>query len=107
MALVSMTGYGQADDGRGLVAEVRTVNHRHLDVACRLPRAWTALEAEVKAEERILDALVGDNASADTRSKFRQMLRNGDLADKDVELDLQDSAGMQRPTLDIPGMPGG
>jgi uncharacterized protein (TIGR00255 family) len=50
MALVSMTGYGQADDGRGLVAEVRTVNHRHLDVACRLPRAWTALEAEVRAE---------------------------------------------------------
>jgi len=45
-----MTGYGQADDGRGLVVEVRTVNHRHLDVACRLPRAWAALEAEVKAE---------------------------------------------------------
>jgi uncharacterized protein (TIGR00255 family) len=49
MALVSMTGYGQADDGAGLVVEVRTVNHRHLDVATRLPRPWIALEAEVKA----------------------------------------------------------
>jgi uncharacterized protein (TIGR00255 family) len=45
-----MTGFGQADDGRGLVVEVRTVNHRHLDLACRLPRAWGALEADVKAE---------------------------------------------------------
>jgi uncharacterized protein (TIGR00255 family) len=45
-----MTGFGQADDGRGLVVEARTVNHRHLDVACRLPRAWGALEADVKAE---------------------------------------------------------
>lgn len=50
MPLISMTGFGQADDGNGLVVEVRTVNHRHLDVACRLPKAWAGLEAEVKAE---------------------------------------------------------
>ena len=49
MALVSMTGYGQAAGAQGLAVDVRTVNHRHLDVACRLPRPWGALEPEVKA----------------------------------------------------------
>jgi len=49
MALVSMTGYGQAVGAQGLAVDVRAVNHRHLDIACRLPRPWATLEPEAKA----------------------------------------------------------
>lgn len=63
-------------------------------------------KAELNAEERLLDALVGEQASADTRTKFRRMLRSGDLGDREIEIELVDSSGMQLPTMDIPGMPG-
>ncbi len=62
-------------------------------------------KAEHNAEERVIDALVGDNSGAETRDKFRRMLRTGSLAEKEIELDVKDTAGAM-PTLDIPGMPG-
>ncbi|WP_343561156.1 ATP-dependent protease ATPase subunit HslU [Kiloniella sp. b19] len=64
-------------------------------------------QAEIHAENRVLDALVGDTASEETRQKFRKMLREGQLADKEVEVDVQDNSSMQMPMMDIPGMPGG
>jgi ATP-dependent HslUV protease ATP-binding subunit HslU len=63
-------------------------------------------KAELAAEERVVTALVGENASEDTRHKFRKMLRDGHLDDKEVELELVDSGGGGLPTFDIPGMPG-
>jgi ATP-dependent HslUV protease ATP-binding subunit HslU len=65
-------------------------------------------EAELAAEERVLEALVGANASAETRQKFRKMLREGALDDKEIEIHMQDGGGggMQMPTIDVPGMPG-
>jgi ATP-dependent HslUV protease ATP-binding subunit HslU len=60
----------------------------------------------VAAEERVLDALVGENASQDTRAKFRKMLREGTLNDREVEVSVQDGGGVNLPTFDIPGMPG-
>jgi ATP-dependent HslUV protease ATP-binding subunit HslU len=63
-------------------------------------------KAEVAAEERVLDALVGDNASQDTRAKFRKMLREGTINDREIEVQVQDSSGLSLPTFDIPGMPG-
>ena len=71
----------------------------------RLRKEVTA-KAETRAEERVLDALVGDKASADTRQKFRKMLREGQLDDKEVEVTVQESVGASLPTFDIPGMPG-
>jgi ATP-dependent HslUV protease ATP-binding subunit HslU len=71
----------------------------------RLGRAVRA-KAELAAEERVLAALVGDKASEETRQKFRKMLREGTLADKEIELDLVDARAGQLPTFDIPGMPG-
>lgn len=71
----------------------------------RLRKQVTA-KAEMQAEERVLDALVGDNASKDTREKFRKMLREGTLADKEIEVQVADTAGFGLPTMDIPGMPG-
>ncbi len=69
-------------------------------------RQQVAAKAELLAEERVLDALVGDNASKDTREKFRKMLREGALADKEIEVQVAESAGFGLPTMDIPGMPG-
>jgi ATP-dependent HslUV protease ATP-binding subunit HslU len=63
-------------------------------------------KAELNAEERLVDALVGDKASAETRSKFRRLLRGGEIDDREVEVEVVDSGGLQLPTMDIPGMPG-
>src|SRR5947207_2614758 len=60
-------------------------------------------QAEARAEDRVLDALVGTTASAGTRESFRKRLRDGELNDKDVELEMRDQGGA--PTFEIPGMP--
>jgi len=61
--------------------------------------------AHMAAEERVLDALVGEGASAPTRDAFRKKLRNDELNDKEIELELADTqSGM--PMFEIPGMPG-
>ncbi len=63
-------------------------------------------KAELKAEEKVLDALVGNKASVATRESFRKRLRNGDLDDNEIEIEVQDkSPGLQ--SFEIPGMPGG
>jgi ATP-dependent HslUV protease ATP-binding subunit HslU len=67
-------------------------------------RRDVAAKAELLAEERVLDALVGEGASAETRAKFRKMLRAGELNDREIEIKVKDSGGM--PTFEIPGMPG-
>jgi ATP-dependent HslUV protease ATP-binding subunit HslU len=71
----------------------------------RLRKEVTA-KAEAAAEERVLDALVGTSASADTRQKFRKMLREGSLDGREIEITVQESAAPQMPTFEIPGMPG-
>ena len=63
-------------------------------------------KAELKAEEKVLDALVGNKASVATRESFRKRLRNGDLDNNEIEIEVQDtSTGLQ--SFEIPGMPGG
>ncbi len=71
----------------------------------RLRREVTA-KAELNAENRIIEALAGPNARSETKEAFRRRLRTGELAEAEVELQLQDTGGMQLPTMDIPGMPG-
>ncbi len=68
-------------------------------------RKQVQARAELNAEERVLDALVGEGAGKETREKFRKMLRAGELDDKEVEVQVSDSSG-GLPTFDIPGMPG-
>ena len=63
-------------------------------------------KAELKAEELVLDALVGNKATVATRESFRKRLRNGDLDDNEIEIEVQGAAaGLQ--SFEIPGMPGG
>src|ERR1700749_126982 len=60
-------------------------------------------QAEARAEDRVLDGLVGANSSASTRETFRTKLRNGEINDKEVEIEMKDAGGM--PAFEIPGMP--
>ena len=63
-------------------------------------------KAELAAEERVIEALVGENAGEETRQRFRKMLREGALDDREIELDLTDNSGGGLPTFEVPGMPG-
>jgi ATP-dependent HslUV protease ATP-binding subunit HslU len=70
-------------------------------------RKEVAAKAELAAEERVLDALVGQNATSETRQKFRKQLREGSLNEREIEVQIQDGAGgLSLPTVDVPGMPG-
>jgi len=62
-------------------------------------------QAQKLAEERVLDAMVGNKASVATRESFRKRLRDGDLDDNEIEIAISDS-GSQMPSFEIPGMPG-
>ena len=61
--------------------------------------------AELAAEERVLDALVGPGSSPATRESFRRKLRTGELDDKEIEIEVQ-AGGAGLPMFEIPGMPG-
>ena len=60
--------------------------------------------AQINAEERVIDALVGAGASSATRESFRRKLRSSELDDKEIEIQVSESASM--PSFEIPGMPG-
>ncbi len=62
-------------------------------------------KAELAAEERLITALCGEHAAADTRSKFRRMLRNGELEQKEVEVAIAEAPQNPIGQFDIPGMP--
>ena len=62
-------------------------------------------KAQLSAEEKVLDALVGKKASLATRESFRKRLRSGDLDNNQIEIEVNEvSSGM--PSFEIPGMPG-
>ncbi|MBI2233487.1 MAG: ATP-dependent protease ATPase subunit HslU, partial [Micavibrio aeruginosavorus] len=71
----------------------------------KMRRAVTA-KAEIYAENRVLNALVGENAADTTRETFRHKLRQGELNDKEIEIDLRDTGSPGMPMFDVPGMPG-
>ena len=62
-------------------------------------------KAQLLAEEKVLDALVGNKASVATRESFRKRLRNGDLDNNQIEIEVMDTAASM-PSFEIPGMPG-
>ena len=64
-------------------------------------------KAKANAEERVLDALVGSSASSSTRESFRQKLHASELDDREIEIEVNPTAGTGQPLFDIPGMPGG
>src|SRR6204780_4542087 len=82
--------------------DVEQIARDLVEIAITMTRARLGKDveakAEIAAEERVLDALVGQNASADTRQKFRKMLREGTLDDREIEVTVQENAAPQMPT---------
>lgn len=91
--------------GRDVEQIVRDLVEAAIQMASDKQRRAMRPRAEVAAEERVITALVGENAGEATRTSFRKKLRDGDLDDKEIEIDVQDSGGGM-PTMEIPGMPG-
>jgi len=91
--------------GRDVEQIVRDLVEVSLVMTRERLRKEVASKAELAAEERVLDALVGPGAGPDTRSKFRRMLRNNELNDREIEVQVQDTGGGM-PTIEVPGMPG-
>ena len=79
-----------------------------LEIAIAMEKVKKRKEVHAKAlklaEERVLDALVGNKASVATRESFRKRLRNGDLDDNEIEVPVNESGNV--PSFEIPGMPG-
>ncbi len=69
-------------------------------------RREVTAKAELAAEERVLDALVGEHAGESTRKSFRDKLRAGELAEKEIDLEVSESGSSALPTFEVPGMPG-
>jgi ATP-dependent HslUV protease ATP-binding subunit HslU len=92
--------------GRDVESIVRDLLEIAINMTRERLRKEVKARAELAAEERVVDALVGENAREDTRIAFRRRLRNGELKDKEVEVQVTDTSGLQLPTMDIPGMPG-
>ena len=92
--------------GRDVEQIVRDLVEAAIHMIREQHRKDVEAKAEIMAEERVLTALVGENASEPTRQSFRQKLRNGELDEKEIELEIQDTSSMGLPTLDIPGAPG-
>ena len=93
--------------GRDVESIVRDLVEQAILITKEKRRSEVKAQAELNAERRVLDALVGENASEATRNSFQAKLRTGELDDKEIEVQVADNAGMQMPTMDIPGMPGG
>ena len=92
--------------GRDVESIVRDLVEIAIHETRETQRKAVRAKAEIHAEERVLDALVGDNAGQETRQKFRKMLREGNLSDKEVEVEVSETSNTGMPTFDIPGMPG-
>jgi ATP-dependent HslUV protease ATP-binding subunit HslU len=92
--------------GRDVEQIVRDLVEIAISMTKEKMRRTVTAKAEGLAEDRVLDALVGKDASAETRRKFRQMLRDGELDQKEIEVSVKDTGGGSLPTFDIPGMPG-
>jgi ATP-dependent HslUV protease ATP-binding subunit HslU len=91
--------------GRDVEQIVRDLLEAAIGIVREGKRKEVSAKAHLMAEERVLDALVGENAQSSTRDSFRKKLRDGELDDKEIEIQVADTGGGM-PTFDIPGMPG-
>lgn len=92
--------------GRDVEQIIRDLVEIGIGLVKEQKRKSVEARAELAAEERVLDALVGANSSAATRDSFRKKLREGELADKEIEVELQQTSTQGMSMFEIPGMPG-
>ncbi|MCJ2027442.1 ATP-dependent protease ATPase subunit HslU [Methylobacterium sp. J-067] len=92
--------------GRDVEQIVRDLVEVSIGLTRQTKREAVKAKAEAAAENRILDALVGPTASQATRDSFRKKLRNSEMDDKEVEIELAAGAPSGLPMFEIPGVPG-
>lgn len=92
--------------GRDVEQIVRDLVEIAIGAAKDRNRLEVKAKAELSAEERVLDALVGASSGEETRQKFRTKLREGQLDEKEIDVEVSESSALSMPTLDVPGMPG-
>jgi ATP-dependent HslUV protease ATP-binding subunit HslU len=92
--------------GRDVEQIVRDLVEAAIQMASDKQRKAMRPRAEVAAEDRVIEALVGENAGEATRQSFRKKLREGTLDDKQIEIEVQESSSSGMPSMEIPGMPG-
>ena len=93
--------------GRDVDSIVRDLVEASITMLRESSRRGVQAKAELAAEDRLVTALVGEGASADTRAKFRRMLRAGELEDKEVDVAVSEPASVPIGQIDMPGMPPG
>ena len=92
--------------GRDVDSIVRDLVEIGINLVREAKRREVKARAEKAAEERVLDALVGEGAQPATRESFRRRLRNNELGDKEIEIKVSDSKGGGMPMFEVPGQPG-
>ena len=91
--------------GRDVEQIVRDLIEIAITMGREIKRKEVNAQAKLLAEERVLDCLVGPAAGSSTRDNFRKKLRNNELDEKVIEIDVQDTGSM--PTIDLQGGGGG
>ncbi|HBQ22548.1 MAG TPA: HslU--HslV peptidase ATPase subunit, partial [Alphaproteobacteria bacterium] len=86
--------------GRDVDQIIRDLVEAAIQMVREESRRKVQAKAELHAEERVIDALVGDGASASTRNSFRTRLRNGEFDEKEIELEVVDQGGGM-PQIDL------
>ncbi|WP_370322935.1 ATP-dependent protease ATPase subunit HslU [Oricola sp.] len=92
--------------GRDVEQIVRDLVEAGISLVREKKREEVKAKAHVNAEQRVLDALVGPGASPATKDSFRKKLREGQLDDKEIEVEISDTSGGGMPGFEVPGMPG-
>jgi ATP-dependent HslUV protease ATP-binding subunit HslU len=91
--------------GRDVEQMIRDLVEVAIGLVREKMRESVKARAHMNAEERVLEALVGKTASPATRDSFRKKLRDGELDDKEIEIEVADT-GNPMGGFEIPGMPG-
>jgi len=90
--------------GRDVDQIIRDLLEAGIGLVRDAKRKEVEAKAQLNAEERVIDALVGSGAAVSTREAFRKRLRDNELNDKEIEIQVADTPSM--PSFEIPGMPG-
>ncbi len=92
--------------GKDVESIIRDLVENAIHMMREKMRRTVVAQAEVYAEERVLDALVGQTAGENTRANFREKLRKGELNDREIDIEVMDNGNPMGGMMDIPGMPG-
>ena len=90
--------------GRDVEQIARDLMEVSLEMARERLRKDVKARAELAAEDRVIEALCGANASEETKLRFRHKLRDGELNDREIEIEVADQGSPLQ--FEVPGQPG-